>query len=575
MWSWPVMKAALVFETILKNKLQANATSILEASIENPSAYDFMSDLDTLVSSFNNRTDEEKQDVEATILANNIMFAGTIFHTARALEDTGLLSLDDAELQAEFANYRTEITRVKGFFVPAFDKATVICPTLGPLEKFKEHAMERYSRAITCIRYLLYQTTVSKFDPIKSKIGKNTYFTSVPVTSDRLPLWMGDASLSEEPGASAIISLMNQGRGASAKITLQLVREDGTEDDEQLSSHINSYLKRKKIRLSTNRAEYKYDIRDFEIAPQWRDHLRRELLLPKLRCDFSTLTLVAITESVSNDIGPVHVPETGPWFIYDNENPDQVISWSEVQEIVLPGGTFCLEYSLKVVDDDEDGLYPYEYDGGPVQVHKNVLNVATATTTPTDQDISAPESEGHTDAHPATLTAPQPDRKGKGPEVVEHIKLPAEKSYVEGALSGTNPHGIRRMVTPGKLFGKVDTEECRAWHLGVDVSTPAGIDAFTRKVVGTLRVPNIAPKAAINLSGLPNTVREEIETGLAAAASTTLNADVRVQPYTCTERTHLLILHSFPLLATMLVRWRVFIRCRNCSQAMRLKQALH
>lgn len=37
-----------------------------------------------------------------------------------------------------------------------------------------------------------------------------------------------------------------------------------------------------------------------------------------------------------------------------------------MDEELGPGGTFRLEYSLKVVDNDEEGPYPHEFDGGPV-----------------------------------------------------------------------------------------------------------------------------------------------------------------------------------------------------------------
>ncbi|ELR07181.1 hypothetical protein GMDG_08308 [Pseudogymnoascus destructans 20631-21] len=504
MWSWPIMRGAMVFETILKNKIQVTATSILESSLNDVDAYEYETNIDTLVFNFNNRSEEDKANTEDTTRALTLMFAGTIHHTARALEDVGLLTLEDTELQSQFAKLRIEQSGVKGFFVPAFDKTTLLVPTLGPLDMFREHAMERYSRAYICVRYLLYQTTSLKFAPIKAKLGKNQYFVSGIVHPDRLPSWMGNETVKE------------------------FVREDGTEDDEQLSEHINSYLKRKKICLSQDIVDYKHDIRDFEIGPQWRDHLRHELSLPRLRCDFSTLTLIPTALPAAEDPGPVQVLQEGPWIIYDNENPDQVTPWTDVLEVLHSGSKFCIEYSLKVVDTEEDGPYPYEFDGGPIQVYSDEVGALAITENTAAQDDATTHANHPT---PCTHIAPAPAQvdikgKGKGPETPELSHTGSKLSYLQGALTGSNYHGIRGIVTPDKLFGDCKSAESQAWHLGIDVSTPAGIEAFIRKVVGTLRVANVAPKAALNLSGLPGTVRQEIQRGMAAATATTLNADL-------------------------------------------------
>ncbi|ELR04658.1 hypothetical protein GMDG_01517 [Pseudogymnoascus destructans 20631-21] len=510
MWSWQIMRGAMVFETILKNKLQVTATSILEASLNNVDAYEYETNIDTLVFNFNNRSEEDKANTEDTTRALTLMFAGTIHHTARALEDVGLLTLEDTELQSQFAKLRIEQSGVKGFFVPAFDKTTLLVPTLGPLDTFCEHAMECYSRAYTCVRYLLYQTTSST--PIKAKLGKNQYFVSGIVHPDRLPSWMGNETVEEVPGASAILGLMNQEKPAPIEVTLQFVREDGTEDDEQLSEHINSYLKRKKIHLSQDIVDYKHDIRDFEIGPQWRDHLRHELSLPRLRCDFSTLTLIPTALPAAEDPGPVHVPQEGPWIIYDNENPDQVTPWTDGLEVLHSGSKFCIEYSLKVVDTEEDGPYPYEFDGGPIQVYSDEVGALATTENTAAQDDATTHANHPT---PCTHIAPAPAQvdikgKGKGPETPELSHTSSKLSYLQD-----------------KLFGDCKSAESQAWHLGIDVSTPAGIEAFIQKVVGTLRVANVAPKAALNLSVLPGAVRQEIQSGMAAATATTLNADLR------------------------------------------------
>ncbi|OAF63117.1 hypothetical protein VC83_00674, partial [Pseudogymnoascus destructans] len=393
-WSWPVMKGAMVFETTLKNKLQTNATSILEASIDDADAYEFEANIDTLISAFDARTEEDNADTENTTRALTLLFAGIIHHVANALEDMDLLTHDDPELKAQFTNLRVHQSGVKGFFVPAFDMKAVLAPTLGPLVLHSEHAMERYSRAYTCIRYLLYHTTTSKFATIKGKLTKGTYFESGSVLQDRLPSWMGSDTVVEIPGATSIIGLMNQDKHIPLQVTLQFVHEEGTDDNVDLLRHMNSYLKRKKIRLLKDSVDYKHEIRDFEIAPQWRDHLRHELLLPRLRCDFSTLTLVSTTLP-DTDCGPVHVPEEGSWIIYDNDNPDVVIPWTDVLDILQSGTCFRIGYSLKVVDADEDGPYPYEFDGGPIQVCSinestiaTVNNASTGETT-TGEDFTA------------------------------------------------------------------------------------------------------------------------------------------------------------------------------------------
>ncbi|OAF60824.1 hypothetical protein VC83_02492 [Pseudogymnoascus destructans] len=411
------MKGAMVFETVFKKQLQVHATSILEASIENPEAYDYELDLSTLIASYTLHSEEEKADQEAINLVQKILFAGTIHHTANALE-----TLDSA------------------------------LPDPWPAFTFGEHPMERYC-AYTCIRYLLYQTTASKFAATTTKVGKNTYFAPSEVTLDRLPAWMSKDTVLETPGAEAIIDLMHQYKPAPNQISLRLVREDVTDDDDKLTDHINTFLRRCKIHLQKEDTTYQHDTSEFNVGPQWRDHLRHVLLLPRLWCDFSTLTLFSLNEAIAIEPGPVHVPKECPWTIYNNDNPEQVIPWTDVQEILQAGAKFQIQYALKVIDTNEDGPYPFEFNGGPIQVRSNIA-IATTVSTAIRDTIMADEPD-NTRPQPMESLAlddkPQCDDKGKGPKTTEAATT--TPSYLEGVLSGANTHGIRGAITPDKLFG--------------------------------------------------------------------------------------------------------------------------
>lgn len=345
---------------------------------------------------------------------------------------------------------------------------------------------------------------------------------------------MRDEPIEEIPGAAAILGLMHQEKLPLMRTTIQMVRDQGTDDDDLLTEHLQSYVKRKKIRWTVDKVNYLHDIRELDVAPPWRDHLRHELSLPRMRCDFSTLTLNLADDSVATEPSPEHVLEEGPWTIYDNDNPDEVLPWTDVQSVLRTGDSFHIEYTLKMVDKDEDGPYPYEYDGGPVQVYADPScvidarmasgnsSLITGLATPLDNPLEGIMDKG----------------KGKAIEIEKPlVTLPVEPktSYLEGALSRSNSHGVRGMVTPDKLFGDCMSAESTAWHLGIDVSTPAGIEAFIKKVVGTLRVANVAPKAIITMSGLPSVVQEGLRSGMAAATETTLNADVSFYCHTCIE----------------------------------------
>ncbi|ELR05744.1 hypothetical protein GMDG_07587 [Pseudogymnoascus destructans 20631-21] len=399
----------MVFETVLKNQLQVHATSILKASIENPEEYDYELDLSTLIASYNLRSEEEKADQEAINLAQKILFAGTIHHTANALETLEYLTIEDAQLQADFTYH--------------------CAPSL---------------------------------DELGHGVGD--------------PRGRGN-------------DLMHQYKPAPNQISLRFVREDGTDNDDKFTDHINTFLRRRKILLQKEDTTYQHDISEFDVGPQWHDHLRHMLLLPRLWCDFSTLMLFSLNEAIAIEPGPVPVPKEGPWTIYDNDNPEQVIPWTDVQKILQAGAKFPIQYALKVIDTNEDGPYPFEFDGGPMQVRSNIA-IATASTVST--------------AIRDTIMADEPDNTR--PQPMESLALDDKPQY--------------------KLFGDSKSTSSLAWHLGVDVSTPTGIDTFIRKVIGTLRVANVTPKTALNLAGLPGNVREEIQAGLAAATETTLNADV-------------------------------------------------
>ncbi|OAF59236.1 hypothetical protein VC83_04187 [Pseudogymnoascus destructans] len=425
----------MVFETVFKKQLQVHATSILEASIENPEAYDYELDLSTLIASYTLHSEEEKADQEAINLVQKILFAGTIHHTANALETLEYLTIEDAQLQSDFTYHRVNNTKVKAFKVPQFNKSALLCPTLGPLSQFGEHPMERYC-AYTCIRYLLYQTTASKFAATTTKVGKNTYFAPSEVTLDRLPAWMSKDTVLETPGAEAIIDLMHQYKPAPNQISLRLVREDVTDDDDKLTDHINTFLRRCKIHLQKEDTTYQHDTSEFNVGPQWRDHLRHVLLLPRLWCDFSTLTLFSLNEAIAIEPGPVHVPKECPWTIYNNDNPEQVIPWTDVQEILQAGAKFQIQYALKVIDTNEDGPYPFEFNGGPIQVRSNIA-IATTVSTAIRDTIMADEPD-NTRPQPMESLAlddkPQCDDKGKGPKTTEAATT--TPSYLEGSCLG-------------------------------------------------------------------------------------------------------------------------------------------
>lgn len=193
------------------------------------------------------------------------MFAGTIFHVANALENSDLFCYN-TQVEAGFIQHRHNDIPTSDFSIPRFDHALVEPPKLGPLLKLDESPMERFSRAYTAVPYLLFQTTKSKYMSMKSKIVKHNYFVSTIVTEGRLPLWKTKEATVETPSAAAILQLISSQKLKPQHVTLQFVREDGTDDDELLTVHIDTVLRRKKIYMMAETIEYKHDIREFEVA---------------------------------------------------------------------------------------------------------------------------------------------------------------------------------------------------------------------------------------------------------------------------------------------------------------------
>ncbi|KFY27287.1 hypothetical protein V493_03594 [Pseudogymnoascus sp. VKM F-4281 (FW-2241)] len=80
----------------------------------------------------------------------------------------------------------------------------------------------------------------------------------------------------------------------------------------------------------------------------------------------------------------------------------------EEKDAVVASG---IEYSLKVVDIEEDGPFPYEYDGGPIQVYADPSCIMDTTL--------ALENSSAIPAPPTPLAIPQEGTidKGKGKAV--------------------------------------------------------------------------------------------------------------------------------------------------------------
>jgi hypothetical protein len=83
----------------------------------------------------------------------DFILAGVIFHLSNTIDASANIS-EDSPL------FQTDKIVIKAFesqhdiSVPEFERGTIIAPVLGPIDKYKEHEMERYSRTFAALKNL-------------------------------------------------------------------------------------------------------------------------------------------------------------------------------------------------------------------------------------------------------------------------------------------------------------------------------------------------------------------------------------------------------------------------------------
>ena len=120
-----------------------------------------------------------------------------------------------------------------------------------------------------------------------------------------------------------------------------------------LAEHEQSYLKENELKLpGTDTIERNPE--DYPNPAMWRDTVRRQLRFAHLRVNFRTIMVRGHPEVC----------------VFSAAQPENVRPWAAIIQHLRDMETVCFDYTLQVVDVDND--YEYEYDGPPLALVDDV-----------------------------------------------------------------------------------------------------------------------------------------------------------------------------------------------------------
>ncbi|KFY93428.1 hypothetical protein V498_04442 [Pseudogymnoascus sp. VKM F-4517 (FW-2822)] len=466
--SIPVLTAYQILEKNYFNKRRASkhAFSILRDLDSESKKIDFGANLNELSAKY--------IVPNMSIHSRDYLLAGVIYHLSNTIEDADEMWKDDDAIVAKFE-------KDMGCTITPFDRGTVILPELGPLAEFEEDVMERYSRTFVLIKHLQHRLSSS----MRSYFNAEEY-SSVTVLKSSVPVWMRTTTHvggQSKPNVAPTIP-----RFQPKEIHLTIDRGQHTKIESLLVEHNESYVLYHSMRLPEGTFDATHDPRFYEHGDEWRDSIRRQLNMYKLRIDISSMSLSSI-------------PVEGI-IVYDSVSDAETAKtalWRDVLEILrrdCEQAVFTIQLcALDDVDIDEED-YPYEFRGVPFNLKDAMIII--------DQELLSLDS---------IVTRKQvEDPFSDAPQPVIH-PTPAEQAakrvsqFIENRPIENRP--IR--LHPAMLFGPDQQQELLQYHNGIDVSTGSGLLQWQKHVLGSIIGNENLSRTRAPPKGVPIIARTEVQ----------------------------------------------------------------
>jgi hypothetical protein len=442
------------------------------------------------------------EELEAKYTSNHKMtpndrdyfFAGVVFHLANELDAESVANPSHPLYQTD-KDTQNQFEAVSGFSIPDFDPNTVIPPMIGPHEKWEESHLEKYSRVFAVIKNL--QTLQSPSRRKSSFLDRDKPYESQVIDKTCVPIWMQDCQ------ASAPITrpTITKPSIPHKLVLLQIDRTAKNKQEKELVTHIEEFIMMEGYEMPIGTITVEKDPRIYSHGTEWRDLLRRQLELPKLRLDFTYLAFPDTSTGGSMIV------------IYNRLNRKTEAAWSDViralKSDTLPVTVVC---RFCVIDYDEDN-YEFEYHGVPTSLEQDIVHagdIIRLMQTIVQKESPDISSTSLSLAHTSTIgskTADAEDRMAVVDRIFEH-NMVTQKD---------------RQITPKNLFSNVI--EMKKYHSNYDVLTPTGMLEWQRYAIEKVN-RNLLVSRTPGLK-ISKNIRKDLEEAEVYSNQVAQDADVR------------------------------------------------
>ena len=273
----------------------------------------------------------------------NYLMASLIYRLAQRLEK-GVSGLSADDMQTRQTKASQDFEHFTNHTLPPIDPRNLILPKLGPHIDLGEVELEKYNRVLNLLRSIAHTASGSRWNDkmITDPFGARTLHPS------SLPRWMVHEKIHVD-------TYLKRPALPAKHIHLVHNSEQKTKHSESLQAHISEYIEIEGLYMPEIKQYPAKDPRYFQSGEQWRDTVRRQLNMQKLRIELFTMQLEYLDEEAGLS---KKVPVFGP---------AKVLPWSEVKGILLQTDLEVqFLYTIRPLDADED--YEPEYHGVPISL---------------------------------------------------------------------------------------------------------------------------------------------------------------------------------------------------------------
>lgn len=286
-----------------------------------------------------------KESLQQRERDNNLSYlkATLIYRLTNRIER--VLPIDDGDgLKARQATATEDFREATNLSILAYDPTTITMPELGPHTHLGELSLEKYNRVMTVLRSIGHTMSGERW---VQKLGAEDPFGAYRLHPSSWPRWM----IQEKKPTDTAPKVPSF---PSKHIHLVHKSEQKTKHSVALQAHIEEHVEPEGLYMPEIKQFPSKDPRHFESGEQWRDTLRRQLNMQKLRIEFFTMHLES-SEGEGEAISVKKIPVYGP---------AQSVPWSEVNKILLQTNLEVqFAYTVRPLAEGED--YEPEYHGVP------------------------------------------------------------------------------------------------------------------------------------------------------------------------------------------------------------------